>query len=424
MNKYEFIRELLSDKKTNQNLRDRILDLASIEIKKDNDIGEVLEKRVVKIENIIGLTNNTEKPSISKFNLTKDKIKESNQNLNSPNNTLDRNLSLPKKYLDPSGIYKYLLAYNQDPILKSTCHLIDSHELDIIKRYCKTEVYNFEEHLKQIIISFTKINELSAPSYLKALIRVYLTGKKYNEELADGWSEDNIKLCWSDISIKEWCNKNPGIPPSPDVGLSDKLENSGFQLLSPIKIKDEHIQSLSNLVLHFKRLFHVREDNSLLKILHNQNNFKKWNEKIDFHFLKDSFPENIEFFTDVDKLVQCYNDIIQLIINLNKEERPIVYLTLGENENTIKLSIKCTNREFGKSLESAKIRLIGTKYASIINKLNGICNFYLQADFGQKTFSKLTIWDKNFNIQKERKEYSCDEDFEGGVEHILEFKRR
>jgi len=68
--------------------------------------------------------------------------------------------------------------------------------------------------------------------------------------------------------------------------------------------------------------------------------------------------------------------------------------------------------------------LIGQKYEAIIKKLNGLCNIYLQADFGQNIFSKITIWDDKWNIQKERIEQHCDEAFKGGVEHILEFKRR
>jgi hypothetical protein len=68
--------------------------------------------------------------------------------------------------------------------------------------------------------------------------------------------------------------------------------------------------------------------------------------------------------------------------------------------------------------------LIGQKYEAIIKKLNGLCNVYLQADFGQNVFSKIPIWDNEWNIQKVRAEQNCDTTFHGGVEHILEFKRK
>jgi hypothetical protein len=263
-----------------------------------------------------------------------------------------------------------------------------------------------------------------APAYIKALIRGYLTGKKYKGEEIRGWSDDEIEFYWSHKSVKDWCFENPGIPPNPDIGLSDILENGGFQFAKPVRIKEDYLQSLGDLVIHFKKMFHIREDNSLLKILQRQNNFRNWIEKIDFRIDKSSFPENIEFFTDVNKLLQSYNEIIQLIIEFKKDEKPIVSLSLSENDNSIYFSIKCINGEYGKSLSSAKIRLFGTKYEAIINKLNGLCNIYLQADFGQKVFSKLTIWDEKWNIQNERVEQPCDDSFQGGVEHILEFKRR
>ena len=107
-----------------------------------------------------------------------------------------------------------------------------------------------------------------------------------------------------------------------------------------------------------------------------------------------------------------------------KVDRPIVLLGLTENENSIYFSINCINGIYGKTLSSAKNRLIGQKYEAVIKKLNGLCNIYLQADFGQKIFSKITIWDDEWNIQKERIEKKCDKAFQGGVEHILEFKRR
>ena len=51
--KYDFIKELLEDKKINQNQRERILELASREI----SIEETLEERVQKIEDIVFYDN-------------------------------------------------------------------------------------------------------------------------------------------------------------------------------------------------------------------------------------------------------------------------------------------------------------------------------------------------------------------------------
>ena len=426
-NKYDFIQEVLNNHKLSSAQRERILLLSSAEIKRDKELGNVLEERVIRLEEMVGinagsvLTNNSDE-CISLNQMIDEELDMSNSVRY--NNNESRNPSLPKKYYNPSDLYNYLLAYNQDPILKSTCHLIDSNELEKIKEYCDTETYNFDKHYAKIIESYNNINKLFAPTYIKALIRGYLTGKKYDGEELRGWSDDKIVWHWSHKSIKDWSYENPGVPPNPDVGLSDKLENGGFEFVTPIRIKEEYLQSLGDLVIHFKKMFHIREDNSLLKILQRQNTYRNWNDKIDFRLDKSSFSENIEFFTDIDKLLQSYNEIIQLIIEFEKDERSLVFLRLSENENSIYFSINCINGVYGKSLSSSKNRLIGQKYEAIIKKLNGLCNIYLQADFGQKVFSKLTIWDDEWNIQKERVEHPCDEAFQGGVEHILEFKRK
>lgn len=402
--KYDFIQEILNNQRLSPAQRERILSLTSAEIKRDKEIGNVLEDRVIRLEEMVGVK--------SSIGISNHPEEESN------------NPSLPHKYYYPSGLYKYLLEYNQDPVLKSTCHLVDSSELDKINNYCETDTYNYDKHYAKILESYNKIDSLFAPTYIKALIRGYLTGKKYNGEEIRAWSEDNIEFNWSHKRIKDWCFANPGVPPNPDIGLSDKLENGGFQFANPIGIKEDYLQSLGDLVIHFKKMFHIREDNSLLKIIKRQNSYGNWDEKIDFRIDKSSFPENIEFFTDVDKLLQSYNDIIQLIIEFQKEEKPVVSLRLSENENSIYFSINCINGVYGKTLSSAKNRLIGQKYEAIIKKLNGLCNIYLQADFGQNIISKITIWDDEWNIQKERIEQNCDKEFQGGVEHILEFKRR
>ncbi len=401
--KYDFIQEILINHRLSPAQRERILSLTSAEIKRDKEFSNVLEDRVIRLEETVGVK--------SSIGLSKHPEEESN------------NPSLPKYYY-PSGLYKYLLEYNQDPVLKSTCHLVDSSELDKINKYCETDIYNYNKHYAKILESYNKIDSLFAPTYIKALIRGYLTGKKYNGEERRTWSEDNIEFNWSNKRIKDWCSANPGVPPNPDIGLSDKLENGGFQFANPIRIKDDYLQSLGDLVIHFKKMFHIREDNSLMKIIKRQNSYANWDEKIDFCIDKSSFPENIEFFTDVDKLLQSYNDIIHLIFEFQKEDKPIVGLRLSENENSIYFSINCINGVYGKTLSSAKNRLIGQKYEAIIKKLNGLCNIYLQADFGQNNISKITIWDEQWNIQKERIEHLCDIGFQGGVEHILEFKRR
>jgi hypothetical protein len=88
------------------------------------------------------------------------------------------------QYLDPYHLYNFLFEYNQNPILRTTCHDIDANELKSIMEFCKTESYIFNEHLKSIVTAYEEHEKgYSAPFQTKALIRGYLTGKGYKGEM-------------------------------------------------------------------------------------------------------------------------------------------------------------------------------------------------------------------------------------------------
>lgn len=406
-NKYDFIKELLEDKRIKPNQRERILKLAAKEISFEGSLAE----RVEKIEEVI---------------FKNDPPKDKNETIDNNNDmTHGETVKLPKSYYYPSGLYKFLMAYNQDEVLKSTCHLIDSDELEIINNYCDTIEYDFKKHYAAIIESYDILeNNMFAPTYIKSLIRGYLSGKDYyGKNLKKGWSDHEIKYNWGMSEIIEWSESNSNIPPNPDEGFSETIDNLGFEFENPIEINGEFYPFYKDFVLLFKRMFHIRQDNSLLEIIIKYNESKNWNDKIDFDININTFPENIEIFTDVDKVLQSYNNLLSLIDEFKKEEKPKVKLKLYENSNSVFLSINHVNSQFGKSLESCKGRLIGQKYRPIINKLNGICNIYLKADFGQNQYAKFAIWDKKWNTQNEREVLKSYEDFKG-VEHILEFQRK
>ena len=143
-NKYEFIKELLENKKIEPNQRERILELAAKEVHADGN----LEERVLEIEKIvfkdISAPARDQMADINRLVLdNKDKQVISNPEIS----------ELPK-YINPSWLYKFLFEYNQNKVLKSTCHDIDSDEISVIIEYCNTEKYDFQQHLKEIINAY------------------------------------------------------------------------------------------------------------------------------------------------------------------------------------------------------------------------------------------------------------------------------
>ena len=214
--------------------------------------------------------------------------------------------------------------------------------------------------------------------------------------LKSGWSSDRIKFSWSSPELKNWCKKNENFPPCPDPGLIESHEIVGFEFTEAIKSKNfnKYFKTFNDLVIHFKHLFHIRQDNSLKNILLLQNKIKNWNEKIDFEINNDEFPTNIELFTDVDKLIQAYNIIIDLILERQIEEKPQVRLSFYQTDGGVELSIHHLNTDYHKSLIDTIERPLGKTYSGLVeNQLNGMCNFYLCADFGQQQFARVNIWD-------------------------------
>lgn len=409
-NKYEFIKELLENKKIAPNQQGRILELAAKELHIDGN----LEERVQEIEKII--FKDIANPD---YDLIIDSDSQEFEN------KVVQRKSEPEtqksvKYIEPSSLYEFLFEYNQNKVLKSTCHDIDSDEIIVINEYCNTEQYDFQKHLEEIIKEYENHEKKIAPYAVKALIRGYLMGKDYRgNELTKGWSADNIKINWSHPNIISWAEKNPGHPPNPSEGLVEQNENVGYEFERFVsKVSDCPVQNFRELVIHFKHLFHLRNDNSLREIIERKNRVENWNETIDFDINDTDFPKNIEHFTDVDKLVQAYKKIIQLIIEQHSEtSKPIVKLTFFEKDSAVNFSIHHLNSTYNKTIQNTIDRGIGKTYFGLIkSQLNGMCNFYLTADFGKGNCARINLWNG-----KDRKSQKI-EDFKG-VEHILEFPK-
>jgi len=400
--KYDFIQELLENNKLSSSQRERVLLLVKEEIRKEGligkslaAIGKSLADRLAIIEELLNVKDNSE---------------ENNQDL--------------PIYFDSLHLYKYLVDYNQNPILKSTCHEIDSNELENILEYCKTAEYDFEKHLRKILDAFREHDKKPAPYNVKALIRGYLTGKDFKEIPIKGWTTDKISHNWSSPELLQWSLNNKGVPPNVDKGLMMNLKKRGYQLSKPFITENGNgIYSFSHLVLHFKCLFHIRSDNSLKNIIRNYNRARGWEAQIDFEISDSTFPNNIEIFTNVDKLLQAYKGIIELVLEQSNGQmvKPVVRLSLKVKGDSVEFSIFHVGSVYGKTIEDTTRRL-GNKYRGLIkNQINGLCKFYLQADFEAGGSYRVGIWDQP-DLWKKIKPIPAtrlDKPI-GGVEHIFE----
>ena len=384
--KYDFIKELLEDKKINQNQRERILELASKEISLEG----TLEERVQKIEDIIFNDNppgNTSPP---------DNPPET-QNL--------------REYIDPINLYNALLAYNQNRILSTTCHPISRENIDVIVLQSASSEYDFKKHLELVKLNFKELAENEKfTTQMYALIKNYLTGE-------GTWSSQNLKDGWSNKDLEEWANRNPDIVPNPDDILIEATENEGYKLDREFisKLTNKSIRNFSELVLFFKSLWHIKDDNPLQRILEKRNVDYKYEEWATIQFI--NFSQTLNLYTDVDKLVQAYSKIIGLIKEKSNPNHQEIVISFYEEATKKILSIHQLNTFWKKPISDTIERPFGNSMLPLIeNQINGLCDLHIQAKFEDNQNYEVNLWDG-----KERKAETIP--LFDGVKYLLILKK-
>lgn len=420
-NKYTLAQELLKSYRLTSEQKERVLALIARE--RNEDIIRLEEK-------VASLEKNT---PATPTPIPEEEIEEIEEEGKTRN-------SLPDKYINPfSGnrLAAFLLAYNQDPLLKYTCHTIgdgvitceeDGEEyniVDYIKKIANIDIYTVREHQRILQERFNDLcnekiidkegkekNKYFFSDKIKNLILVYLTGKNYKGEKKE-WSSDNIEMNWANEELLAWSDDHPDCVPHPNGTLKNK-QKVFFKLKKPFtsKLNGKRIREFSDLVIHFKYLFHIRSDNSLKNLLEYRN--KKWETEIDFQFDK-KFYENIELFTDVDKLLQIYDEILKDITETIPEKNEKYKLKEGEKHKII-LSFYEKGREvyfeilhihprypFYLKTSNNAIERIGDFQTSLIKKINGIANLYIEADFKEEEKSYcINLWEGKWDKDKKR----------------------
>ncbi|MBK6450322.1 hypothetical protein [Candidatus Brachybacter algidus] len=119
----------------------------------------------------------------------------------------------------------------------------------------------------------------------------------------------------------------------------------------------------------------------------------------------------------MEKLIQAYNKIIELVIEQNsKIEKPIVQLVFKEEKQLIIFSIHHLNGQYNKTIQNTLERP-GQQYKLMFEKqINGLCNLYLKANFGNDNYAKINLWDGKKCEARKLDSFQ-------GVEHILVFPK-
>ncbi len=370
--KYDFISELLNKKKLSSDQKNKIQELIILELKKSDLNYDDLSRRVDLIEKKIK-------------SKTKNKSKAENT---SDNSTFEIN---PKKYT-PKKTTDFLKAFNKHNILRYTSHPIDGDGLKMILEQIKSEEYNFKKHQKILSESFNDLSKKHwIPTHLFALIKKYILG----EGNSKGWSKNLIEINWGCKEIQDWAEENQGVVPCPDDSLRQKMKKIGFEFNKPIILKNSSISNFTDLVIHFKHLFQIRNENSFEKIIQ-QINIKEF-KNIEFEY---KINKSVQLYTIIDKVADIYTKIIKMCIDVSNsfnEGNPkfIISYNRDEKEN-IYLSILHLNSTYKKDAVSVT-HGHGDKLVAIIKEAEGVCNINLKAEFKDDDlypFASINLFDQ------------------------------
>ncbi len=324
------------------------------------------------------------------------------------------------EYIPPHELRMFLYKFNQDEILKYTCHEIDTDEtIEEINKYCKTDKYDFERHSKIIIDRFkTLLKEQNLKNKnFTGLLSAYL-GISHKP-----WSTLDVPIWWNHEELIKWSKENENIILSPGRNIAKKQKKNGYRLPKPIKsyLTGERIDTFSKLVIYFKSLFHIRRDNSLRNILSYQNK-ERVVDGINVSFSEDKFNDNIELLTDVDKLVQAYKAILKICKEANKDNEKNVELSFYEVADKVIFAMHDKGHYYGKTLAAATQRIGASQTQLIKNQINGLCNLYIEADFDENTSARIDLWTKTSSPLGDKVNIPSHKiDKVDGVKYILEF---
>lgn len=339
------------------------------------------------------------------------------------------------KYLDPHILQSFLRSFNQDDILKYTCHLIDADEaIKVICEECNTKEYDYAKHVEIIkkrykdLLNNLKSQNIQLSSKMATLINVYLTGEDFKGKTTDefgeliSWSSNRISINWNSEDLKQWAKDNPHIIPNPGKNIAKNQKNSGFNLKNAIisKIDGKRIKTFSELVIFFKNQFHLRKDNSLHTILTKTNEKIEDRNNVDITFDEDKFNHSVELFTDIDKIIQAYKHIIKICQTCKEKDSEPAKIELSfYDDDKSKSTFFCIHHKntiYRKSLKSALERIGESQYRLIKNQINGLCDLYIEAMFEDGKKARINLWDQ----EKEMTSKLIEEEIEG-VKYILKF---
>lgn len=324
------------------------------------------------------------------------------------------------KYLDPRNMHDFLVAFQGDQFLSDTCHPIDKEEhIKEICEACHTKSYDFEAHKDLINQSFTSLLKKYAnkqlDNHVLNLMFAYLGGGKCQNE-----TEQIIqKNGWGSDSLKDWAMENPSIIPNPGDNIASSQANWGYRLDPPLisDINGRWVRYFTDVNSWFKSYIRIkRAENPITELLTKANRaYEGRPVVIKFNEEKGMFQKNSELFINVRAFVRAYRSIVDMCLECHKNDVCNIVLSYYKENGYTYFCIHDINSMYQKTIEDALSRIGRSQRSLIKYSINGLCDLYLEADFGNGIYASLNLWDADKEFKPQRI------DVMHGVKYIMRF---
>ena len=251
--KYDFIQELLENKKLQPTQKERVLLLAKEEIKKDGALGKELEERVKKLEEMISKSNGG-LPNITKPPTTKPQSKK----------TL-----MTKINHDPTTVYRLLSSFKtSNPDITEEGFRNFKY---LVHGYEQISLYEYNEKIKKARKDFSKLKNIPYQLY-KNLDAIIYTHENYGSKIVE---DKNIHPFdeEEEIIINEQDCKNLSV-----------LFGGG----NPFK--DNHFKKIRTAIQNFKKKYRfdleIGEASSLKNFLEKVIEYQKYEDDENYYSFK------------------------------------------------------------------------------------------------------------------------------------------
>ena len=347
--KYDFILDLIENKKLTPSQREWVLRLSVKEMKND---GIVFDERLRKIEE-----------KLSESNLTKKQA----QNSNPTPISSDANIHSKKENLiihNPKETVKLLKYFTaNDKNLKYSTH---SWEFGKFSGYD-----HFMESIKKEWNEIEKVLR-SQNNRLHAKIYSFLFKRNLGEKNEDGfyecWGEKRLKFGWSSSYLKDF------------MSLGESRDPFNCPIPENIKKieKEKNLFYFKDYVTIFKNEIEIREDSNALKKTINS----LWEDVLSYDFnVKTEGVEGNQFFI----YVAIFREVIKLIFLSFKQrpEFPNITIKAERNQgNFILIRITQQGSKCRRSIDDPKIiSPYGGDLGTITKSMNGLADFSISAVF-------------------------------------------